>query len=31
MLNKIALIAGSDFVAEYITDYLENRPLSFFA
>jgi hypothetical protein len=31
MLNKIALIAGADFVAEYITDYLENRPLSFFA
>lgn len=31
MMNKIALIAGSDFVAEYITDYLENRPLSFFA
>jgi hypothetical protein len=31
MLNKLALIAGADFVAEYVTDYLENRPLSFFA
>ena len=31
MMNKLALIAGADFVAEYITDYLENRPLSFFA
>ena len=31
MLNKIGLIAGADFVAEYLTDYLENRPLSFFA
>jgi len=31
MYNKIALIAGADFLAEYITDYMENRPLSFFA
>ena len=31
MYNKLALIAGSDFVAEYIVDYLENRPLSFFS
>jgi hypothetical protein len=30
MYNKLALITGSDFVAEYIVDYLENRPLSFF-
>ena len=31
MYNKIALIAGADFLAEYTTDYMENRPLSFFA
>ena len=31
MMNKLALIAGADFVGEYLTDYLENRPLSFFA
>jgi hypothetical protein len=29
-LNKIALLAGSDFVAEYIDDYVSGRPLSFF-
>ena len=31
MYNKLALIAGSDFIAEYITDYLDGRALSFFA
>ena len=31
MYPKLALIAGSDFIAEYIVDYYENRPLSFFA
>ena len=31
MYPKLALIAGSDFIAEYITDYLDNRPLSFFS
>jgi hypothetical protein len=31
MYPKLALIAGSDFIAEYITDYYENRNLSFFA
>jgi hypothetical protein len=31
MINKLGLIAGADFIAEYVTDYLENRPLSFFA
>lgn len=31
MYNKLALIAGSDFIAEYIVDYLDNRPLSFFS
>lgn len=30
MYTKLALIAGSDFIAEYIVDYYENRPLSFF-
>jgi hypothetical protein len=29
-LNKIALLAGADFVAEYIDDYLSGRTLSFF-
>jgi hypothetical protein len=31
MYPKLALIAGSDFIAEYITDYLDTRPLSFFS
>ena len=31
MYPKLALIAGSDFIAEYIVDYYENRNLSFFA
>jgi hypothetical protein len=31
MYSKLALIAGSDFIAEYIVDYYENRALSFFA
>jgi hypothetical protein len=31
MYSKLALIAGSDFIAEYIVDYYENRNLSFFA
>jgi hypothetical protein len=29
-LNKIALLAGADFVAEYIDDYVAGRALSFF-
>ena len=29
-LNKIAILAGADFVAEYIDDYMSGRPLSFF-
>lgn len=29
MMKKLALIAGSDFIAEYITDYMAGRPLSF--
>ena len=28
--KKLALIAGADFVAEYIDDYIAGRPLSFF-
>jgi hypothetical protein len=28
--NKLLLLAGADFVAEYIDDYLAGRPLSFF-
>lgn len=31
MMNKLLLIAGADFVGEYLSDYMENRPLSFFA
>jgi hypothetical protein len=31
MYNKLALIAGSDFIAEYIVDFMENRNLSFFS
>ena len=30
MYNKLALIAGADFIGEYITDYMENRTLSYF-
>ena len=29
LLMKCAVIAGADFVAEYIDDYLSGRPLSF--
>jgi len=29
-VNKLALLAGADFVAEYIDDYMSGRPLSFF-
>ena len=29
-INKLALLAGADFVSEYIDDYMNNRPLSFF-
>ena len=29
-INKLALLAGADFVAEYIDDYVNNRALSFF-
>ena len=28
--KKMALLAGADFVAEYIDDYMAGRPLSFF-
>jgi len=28
--DKMALLAGADFVAEYIDDYVAGRPLSFF-
>jgi len=29
-MNKIALLAGADFAAEYIDDYMAGRALSFF-
>ena len=29
-INKLALLAGADFAAEYIDDYISGRPLSFF-
>ena len=29
-LKKIAVLAGADFVSEYIDDYIAGRPLSFF-
>ena len=29
-INKLALLAGADFVSEYIDDYISGRPLSFF-
>ena len=29
-VNKLALLASADFVAEYIDDYMSGRPLSFF-
>jgi hypothetical protein len=29
-LKKIAVLAGADFVSEYIDDYISGRPLSFF-
>jgi hypothetical protein len=29
MMKKLALISASDFVAEYLTDYIQGRPLSF--
>jgi hypothetical protein len=28
--NKLLLLAGADFAAEYIDDYISGRPLSFF-
>jgi len=28
--NKLLLLAGADFAAEYIDDYIAGRPLSFF-
>ena len=28
--KKLALLAGADFVSEYIDDYISGRPLSFF-
>jgi hypothetical protein len=30
MLNKVALLAGADFISEYLTDYLSGRKLAFF-
>jgi uncharacterized membrane protein YgaE (UPF0421/DUF939 family) len=30
MLNKLAILASSDFIAEYFTDYLQGRKLAFF-
>ena len=29
LMMKVAVIAGADFISEYLTDYLEGRPLSF--
>ena len=29
-LKKFAVLAGADFVSEYIDDYISGRPLSFF-
>jgi hypothetical protein len=29
LLNKVGVILAADFVAEYIDDYMNNRPLSF--
>ena len=29
-INKLALLAGADFAAEYIDDYISGRALSFF-
>jgi hypothetical protein len=29
LMMKVAVIAGADFIAEYIDDYLAGRPLSF--
>ena len=29
LIMKVAVIAGADFIAEYIDDYLAGRPLSF--
>ena len=29
LMMKVAVIAGADFIAEYIDDYLGGRPLSF--
>jgi hypothetical protein len=30
MLNKLGILAASDFIAEYAVDYLQGRSLSFF-
>jgi hypothetical protein len=30
MLNKVALLAGADFISEYAVDYIQGRKLSFF-
>jgi uncharacterized membrane protein YgaE (UPF0421/DUF939 family) len=30
MLNKLAILASADFIAEYFTDYLQGRKLAFF-
>ena len=29
MMKKLALIGASDFIAEYVTDYLQGKPLSY--
>jgi len=30
MLNKLAILAVSDFISEYAVDYINGKPLSFF-
>ena len=30
MLNKLAVIAAADFIAEYATDYLQGNKLAYF-
>ena len=29
VMNNVALIAATDFISEYITDYITTQPLSF--
>ena len=30
MLNKLGILAGADFIAEYLTDYIQGRAPAFF-